>query len=92
MKFVYAFHLHPPHLLHGWNWLDHLAQILPLSQRAALPGRSSQCRIPHHAPLFLQMRRGEIPEQNLQTCQIFKGRSDQLRNEKNTVNAGDAAS
>lgn len=75
MKFDYALHLHPPHLLHGWNWLNHLAQILSLSQRAALPGRSSRCRIPHHTPLFLQLRCVEIPGQNLQTCQIFKGKS-----------------
>ena len=93
MKFVRAFHLRPPPpLLRGWNWLVHLAQApLPLSQRAALPGRSSQCRTPHRAPLFLQARRGESPEQNLQTCRIFKGRSDQLRNEKTPVSPGDVA-
>lgn len=87
MEFVYAFHFHSPHL-HGWNWLAHLAQTVPLSQTAALPGRSSQCHTAHHAPLFLQVRRGEIPKQKLQTCQIFKGRSDQLKiKRRNTVNA-----
>lgn len=82
MELVYAFHLHSPHLLRGQNWLAHLAQTVPLSQTAAPPGRSSQCHTAHRAPLFLQVTRGEIPEQKLQTCQIMKGRSDQLRNEK----------
>lgn len=80
MEFVYAFHFHSPHLLHGQNCLGHLAQTVPLSQTAALPGRSSQCHTAHRVPLFLQVRHGEIPEQKLQTCQILKGRSDQLRN------------
>lgn len=82
MRLVHVFHLHSHRLLRGCSWLSHLAQTLSLSQRAALPGRSSRCRIPHRVPLFLQVRRGGIPERNLQTCQSWKGRTDQLGNEK----------
>lgn len=88
MKSVHVFHLHSHGLLRGCSWLSHLGQTLSSSQRAALPGRSSQCHIPHRVPLFLQVRRGEIPKQNLQTCQSLKGRNDQFGNGKNTANVG----